>query len=51
MARRLDSESEKMTKLDGKFLIFFTFGTSDNIKREVKSNEFCCEDAGMAVDV
>ena len=44
MARRLDSESEKMAN-------FFTFGTSDNIKREVKSNEFCCEDAGMAVDV
>jgi len=43
MARRLDSKSEKMA-------IFFMFGTSDNIKRELKSNEFCCEDAGMAVD-
>jgi len=41
MARRLDSESEKM----GHLLHL------DNIKREVKSNEFCCEDAGMAVDV
>jgi len=29
---------------------FFTFGTLDDIKIEVKSNKFCCEDAGLAAD-
>jgi len=42
MAKGLDRESEKMA--------IFTFETSDNIKREVKSNEFCCEDAGLTFD-
>ena len=40
-------KTSERIRADGKF---FTFGTSNNVKREVKSNQFCCEDAGMAVD-